>query len=89
VSEAIVRVASALPGVTAVNGVLTAQLSPSDVVAAVSVEFDPGLRIEAVEAIVTRMEEAARAERPEISSLFVKPQPQSVYQAARRRRSGA
>jgi cation diffusion facilitator family transporter len=87
-AAALSRIALADEGVARVNGVLTVQLSPQDVVAALSLEFHENLRIVEVEKSVAALEAAIRAERPEISRLFVKPQPASGYAAARQVHTG-
>jgi cation diffusion facilitator family transporter len=83
--EAIARTASRMAGVVSVNGLLTTQLSPQDVVAALSLEFEDDLRVEQVERIVEALEDAVRREHPEITSLFVKPQTKRAYQNSRLR----
>lgn len=71
-----------MDGVLRVNGLLTTQMAPTEVVAALSLEFEDGLTIMQVERIVADMEAAIRKQHPEITSLFVKPQTPQVYQAA-------
>ena len=80
--QGIVGIAEGMEGVLRVNGLLTTQMAPTEVVAALSLEFEDGLTIMQVERIVADMEAAIRQQHPEITSLFVKPQTPQVYQAA-------
>ncbi len=78
----IIGIAEGMDGILRVNGLLTTQMAPTEVVAAMSLEFEDGLTIIQVERIVAEMEKAIRHQYPEISSLFVKPQTPQVYEAA-------
>ena len=80
--QGIIGIAAGMDGVLRVNGLLTTQMAPTEVVAALSLEFEDGLTIMQVERIVADMEAAIRNQHPEITSLFVKPQTPQVYQAA-------
>jgi divalent metal cation (Fe/Co/Zn/Cd) transporter len=80
--QGIISIAQGMDGVLRVNGLLTTQMAPTEVVAALSLEFEDGLTIMQVERIVADMEAAIRKQHPEITSLFVKPQTPQVYQAA-------
>lgn len=79
VREAIVRLASADPSVRRVNGVITMQLGPEQVVAALSAEFADHLTADGIETTIERLEAAIRLEAPEVTTLFVKPQSQRVW----------
>jgi divalent metal cation (Fe/Co/Zn/Cd) transporter len=57
-------------------------MAPTEVVAALSLEFEDGLTITQVERIVADMEAAIRKAYPEVASLFVKPQTPQIYEAA-------
>ncbi len=83
VSEAILAIAAADPGVSSANGLLTVQMGPRQVVAALSAEFEDALTTPQIEACINRIEEQARAAHPEIISLFVKPQTPAVWRARR------
>lgn len=72
--EDILRIAAEDPGVRCANGVLTVQLGPDTVVAALSVELEDALSTPQIEACVTRIEAAVRRRQPEVVALFVKPQ---------------
>jgi cation diffusion facilitator family transporter len=80
--ESVIAIAAAMPGVLCVNGLLTSQMSPTEVVAAMSLEFEDGLTITRVERLVAEMETAIRKAHPEITALFVKPQTPQLYKAA-------
>ncbi|MEO6800951.1 MAG: cation diffusion facilitator family transporter [Rhodanobacter sp.] len=83
VSDAILAVAAADDGVRCANGVLTVQMGPNQVVAALSAEFEDALTTPEIEACINRIEEQARRAHPEIISLFVKPQTAEVWRARR------
>jgi len=74
VREAILATAGADPGVLAVNGVLTVQMGPDQVIAALSAEFRDGLSTDQIEGCVSRIEAGVRCACPEVVNLFVKPQ---------------
>ena len=56
------------------NGVLTFQIGPDDVMAALSVEFDDRLTAPEIEAGERRIEAAIKLAHPEITTLFVRPE---------------
>jgi cation diffusion facilitator family transporter len=81
VRESIVAIAAADPAVRQVNGVLTVQLGPSQVVATLSAEFEDSLTTPKIEACINRIEKAAKAAHAEIVALFVKPQTPESWRA--------
>ena len=83
VSEAILAIAAGDEGVCSANGLLTVQMGPNQVVAALSAEFEDALTTPQIEACIDRIESQAKAAHPEIISLFVKPQTASVWRARR------
>jgi cation diffusion facilitator family transporter len=85
-SDEILRIAAATGGVVRANGVLTVQLAPDQIVAALSVEFADDLRTTDIEQAVLAIEQHVRQAHPEILSLFVKPQTASTYEARVRAR---
>jgi cation diffusion facilitator family transporter len=89
--EAILRIAADDPGVRCANGVLTVQLGPDTVVAALSVELEDELSTPEIEACVTRIEAAVRRRQPEVVALFVKPQTFATWRdnMSRLRRNGS
>ncbi|WEN14864.1 cation diffusion facilitator family transporter [Rhodanobacter sp. AS-Z3] len=83
VSESILAIANGDAGVRCANGVLTVQMGPSQVVAALSAEFEDALTTPQIEACIHRIEAQAKRTHPEILSLFVKPQTAETWQARR------
>ncbi|MET0549632.1 MAG: cation diffusion facilitator family transporter [Xanthomonas sp.] len=81
--DALRRIAAADPDVRAVNGVLSVQMGPDQVVAALSAEFEDQRSTAQIEACIERIEAAARAEHPELQALFVKPQTPETWLARR------
>jgi cation diffusion facilitator family transporter len=88
-SDAVLRTAAEQPGVERANGVLTVQLAPDAVIAAMSVDFEDTLSAAEVERAVQRIEERVRARHPQVVSLFIKPQSGASYRDAVRRRYGS
>jgi len=74
VRDAILRIARADPDVLAVNGVLSVQMGPNQVIAALSAEFQDRLSTDQIEACVTRIEAGVKREQADVKTLFVKPQ---------------
>lgn len=74
VRATILRIAEDDPGIRKANGVLTVQMGPNQVVAALSAEFEDALSTGDIEACVNRVESAIKCVHPEIHILFVKPQ---------------
>jgi len=79
VRESILRIACADPSIRTANGVITAQLGPRQIVAALSAEFEDALTTSDIEACVNRLEDAIRCEHPDIVVLFVKPQTPATW----------
>lgn len=84
VQAAILRIADAHHGIVKANGVLTTQLGPNQVVAALSAEFEDRLTTPEIEACVNSLENEIRAAHPEVSVLFVKPQTAATWAARRK-----
>jgi cation diffusion facilitator family transporter len=80
VRESILRIAGADPGVRCANGVLTIQMGPSQVFAALSADFHDQLNTTEIEACVNRIETAVKEGHPEVTILFVKPQTLETWQ---------
>jgi divalent metal cation (Fe/Co/Zn/Cd) transporter len=78
-------IAAETDGVAAANGLITVQLAPDQIVAALSLEFYPDLPAHQAELVVADMESRLRAAHPRIFMLFVKPQSSEHYRAARAR----
>lgn len=83
VSDSILAIAAADGGVRCANGVLTVQMGPSQVVAALSAEFEDVLTTPEIEACIDRIEKQAKAAHPEIVSLFIKPQTAETWRTRR------
>jgi cation diffusion facilitator family transporter len=81
-SDSILRVASQERAVARANGVLTVQLAPDQVLAALSVEFADTLRTSEIEQATLSIERNVRAAHPEVVALFVKPQANPVFREA-------
>ncbi len=79
VRDDILRIAGADPAIRTANGVLTVQLGPDQVVAALSAEFEDALTTTEIEACVSRVEHEAKAAHPALAALFVKPQTQATW----------
>jgi len=88
-TDAILRIASAVPGVEAANGVVTTQMGPDQIVAALSIDFADAVSARDVETIIEDIERRVRAQWPEVINLFVKPQSRAAYEAALSRHYGA
>jgi cation diffusion facilitator family transporter len=86
-SDAIMRTASAIPGVCRANSIVTMQLAPNSVVATLSLDFFDNLRAPDIERAVVELEARVRSAHPEVKALFVKPQ--SVLVAAQRANDGS
>jgi cation diffusion facilitator family transporter len=74
-SEAIRKAAEREPGVIGVEGILTSQLGPDQVIATVGLEFDDELRTPDIERAIGHLESELRKEHPELFRVFVRPHP--------------
>jgi len=83
VAESLLAIAGHDADVRAANGVLTMQMGPNQVVAALSAEFEDDRNTQQIEACVGRIEVAARSHHPELVALFIKPQTPEVWRARR------
>ena len=77
----VLDIAQADPAVQKANGVITVHLGPTQIVVALSLEFEDHLGANEIEACVERIESRLKAEMPEISGFFVKPQTGSTWAA--------
>jgi cation diffusion facilitator family transporter len=80
VRKDILDMAEADPAIRKANGVLTVQLGPNNIVAALSIEFEDGLSTSDIEVCVNRVESAIRCKHPDIVVLYVKPQTPESWQ---------
>jgi cation diffusion facilitator family transporter len=74
VRESILRIACSDRAIRTANGVITVQIGPRQIVAALSAEFEDALTTSDIEACVNRVEDAIRHAHPDIMVLFLKPQ---------------
>ena len=81
VRESIMAIANSDPAVRCANGVMTVQMGPNQVVAALSAEFEDSLTTPQIEACINRIEQQAKAAHPELTALFVKPQTPETWRA--------
>jgi cation diffusion facilitator family transporter len=88
-AAAIEALAAAEPGIVSANGLVTVQLAPDQIVAALSLEFDDALATPQIEHAVAAIEQRVRAKHPEVTALFVKPQSAGAFDRARRALGGA
>ncbi len=84
----ITDIASHIDGIHGVNGIITSQMSPDEIVAAMSVEFEPDLRVPDVERIVADLEAQVRHKHPDVLKLFVKPQKCADFRDAYQQATG-
>jgi cation diffusion facilitator family transporter len=87
-ATSVLSIAASQDGVRAANGLITVQLAPDQVVAALSLEFEDDLRAPQIEEIVTQVEQEVTRAHPQIVMLFVKPQTPETFQTHRKRRFG-
>ncbi len=87
-ARAILDIARHSPGVLRANGLLTVQLSPAEVVAALSIEFADDKRADDIEQCVVSIETEIRKRHPSVAALFIKPQTNARFHAVRARRFG-
>ena len=73
--ESIRRAAERAQGVVAVEGILTSQLAPDQVIANVGLQFEDNLRTPDIERIIARLETELREKHPELFRIFVRPHP--------------
>ncbi|MEO6279783.1 cation diffusion facilitator family transporter [Roseateles sp.] len=87
-SDSLLRIAEAASVSAKANGVLTVQLAPDQILAALSLEFPDALRVPEVEAAVAEIERQIRIAHPEVVTLFIKPQTAAAFKETVRRRFG-
>lgn len=81
-SDSILHIAGAEEAITRANGVLTMQLAPDQIVAALSLDFEDHLTAAQVEDAVIEIERKVRTAHPQVVALFVKPQTDRAYRQA-------
>ena len=86
--KSILDIANAACGPSRANGVLTIQLAPDQIMAAMSFEFDDALTAPQIEEMIADIEHRIHAAHPEVTSLFIKPQNPQQYTRTVRERFG-
>lgn len=74
VQSSILAIAQADPAVEKANGVLTVHMGPEQIVAGLSLDFVDHISAAEIESCVERLETKLKAEIPEVTAVFVKPQ---------------
>ena len=74
-SDSIREIAAREPGVVAVEGILTSQLGPDEVIANVGLDFADDLRTADIERIIGHLETELRKKHPDLFRVFVRPHP--------------
>ncbi len=82
------RIAEEQRLISCVNGLLTVQLAPNQIVAALSLEFANDIRASEIEELVRTLELKIRRLHPEVVALFVKPQTGQSFRENVHRRLG-
>jgi cation diffusion facilitator family transporter len=82
-SESIRQIAEREPGVLAVEGILTSQLGPDQVIATIGVEFEDKLRTSDIERVIGHLESELRKEHPDLFRVFVRPHPHQYQSEVR------
>jgi len=77
--KSILDIANGACGSSHANGVLTIQLAPDQIMAAMSFEFDDALTAPQIEEMVVDIERRIHEAHPEVTSLFIKPQNPQQY----------
>ena len=86
--QSILDIANAACGSSRANGVLTIQMAPDQIMAAMSFEFDDALTAPQIEEMIADIEHRIHAAHPEVTSLFIKPQNPQQYTRTVREKFG-
>jgi cation diffusion facilitator family transporter len=86
--KSILDIANAACGSSRANGVLTIQMAPDQIMAAMSFEFDDALTAPQIEEMIADIEHRIHAAHPEVTSLFIKPQNPQQYTRTVREKFG-
>jgi cation diffusion facilitator family transporter len=87
-THSVKEIAAKNPAVLRVNGMLTAQLAPDQILVALSLEFKDDLRVPELEERVIEIENSIRRQHGEVTALFIKPQTPKVFSQTVRERFG-
>lgn len=79
VHDSLMHIANNDNDVRQANGILTVQMGPRQIVAALSIEFEDELTAPQIEECVQRIETLAAERHPELIALFVKPQTEEAW----------
>ena len=85
ITRSVCAIARKMKGVAGVNGVKTTQMSPTQILAFMSIEFDDAMTIVQVEKIVADLEAAVSKTHPEVMAVFIKPQTPGAYKETMRK----
>ena len=86
--KSILAIANGACGSSHANGVLTIQMAPDQIMAAMSFEFDDTLTAPQIEEMIADIEQRIHAAHPEVTSLFIKPQNPQQYSRVVREKFG-
>ena len=86
VIDSILQIASSIGGVVHANGVITTQIGPEQIILALRIEFEDELRTSEIEQKVIELERRVRAQHPEVTLVFIKPQTLVEFQKAKSKR---
>ena len=78
-TRSVKEIAARNPAVLRVNGMLTAQMAPDQIVVALSLEFKDYLRVPELEEQVIEIERSIRERHSEVTALFIKPQTPKAF----------
>jgi cation diffusion facilitator family transporter len=87
-TRSILEIANGACGSSHANGVLTIQMAPQEIMAAMSFEFDDALTAPQIEEMIADIEGRIHAAHPQVTSLFIKPQNAQQYSRTVRERFG-
>ena len=86
--KSMLEIANGACGPSRANGVLTIQMAPDQIMAAMSFEFDDALTAPQIEQMVADIERRIHDAHPEVTSLFIKPQNPQQYSETVREKFG-
>ena len=86
VREGVLKAIREQRGVKRVNEVLTMHLGPQDILVNLSLDFDPRLDSDDVEALISTMEQRIKSRFPEVGRVFIEAQSWIGHRAAEARR---
>jgi cation diffusion facilitator family transporter len=86
--QSLLDIANGASGSSRANGVLTIQMAPDQIMAAMSFEFDDALTAPQIEQLIADIERRIHDAHPEVTALFIKPQDPQQYRQRVRERFG-